>query len=346
MARVTLATIAAHTGLSKFAVSRSLSGKDGVSAETRRRVTAAAAELGYVRPSGATEPVALGIVFHDTDLINSELQLLIQSGFQAEAQRRGYQVRMRWTHDPVEVERFARPCGGVALVGPHPHESMERIRALGIPLVRNGWLAPLDAFDVVTGTDHEAGSAVAHFLLELGHRTIAYVHGMPGYRGRIERFYGMREVLETHPEVEFREMRFEAELRFTEHLLRVQAEGFRPTAFFCAHDGLALTAVSELLRLGYRIPEDATVVGFGDFSAATQISPQLTTVKIHGREMGAGLAGLLDDRLCERIMPEVTQRVMLTARIIVRGSSGPAPRSPDGVAKLQVPRSAAVATSP
>ncbi len=325
MAKVTLSTIAAHMGLSKFAVSRALSGKSGVSDDTRRRVEAVAAELGYVRSIDPVESPQLGIVFHDTDLINSELHLLIQSGFQAEAQRRGYQVRMRWTHLPEEIEAFARTVAGLAFAGPHTIDSMRRAQGAGIPVARNGWMGPLDPYDIVSGTDHEAGAAVAQFLYDLGHRTIAYVHGTPGYRGRIERFYGVREVLEHHPDVEYREMRFETEMRFTEHLLKVQAEGFHPTAFFCAHDGLAITAISELLRLGYRIPEDATVVGFGDYSAATQITPQLTTVKVHGHEIGAGLCRLLDDRINKRIDPNVPVRNMMTAHIVTRASSGPAP---------------------
>ena len=328
MARVTLTTIAEHTGLSKFAVSRALSGKDGVSEQTRRRVREAATELGYVRPVNDAEPPALGVVFHDTDLINSELHLLIQSGFQAEAKRRGYQIHMLWTHEPAEVESFARHLTGVAMVGPHSREAMERVRALGLPVARNGWMDALDPFDIVAGTDHEAGSAVAQYLLNLGHRTIAYVHGTPGYRGRIERYYGVREVLEKHPDVEFREMRFETETPFTEHYLKAKAEGFEPTAFFCAHDGLAVMAISELLRLGYRVPEDMTVVGFGDYSAATQISPHLTTVKIHGIDIGASLVRLLDDRAKGRIAPDVAVRMLMTAKIVERASSGPARVAP------------------
>lgn len=330
MGRITLATIAEKTGLSKFAVSRALSGKDGVSDETRQRVQQVAAELGYQRSTPASdEPPVLGVVFHDTDLINSELHLMVQSGFQTEAQRRGYQVKMRWTHDPDEVERFARSCSGIAMVGPHVKDSMYRVRALGVPVARNGWLDPLEQFDIVTGTDHEAASAVAHYLLGLGHRRIVYVHGTPGFRGRIERFYGLREVLERRSDVEFVEIKFEAELRFSEHLARVRDSGFEPTAFFCAHDGLALTVVSELLRLGYRIPEDVSVIGFGDYSAATQITPHLTTVKIHGMQLGAGLVQVLDDRVHGRVSPEVARRLMITAKIIERASTGPAPAEAD-----------------
>ncbi|WP_193335797.1 LacI family DNA-binding transcriptional regulator [Devosia beringensis] len=322
MARVTLSTIAEATGLSKFAVSRSLSGKDGVSDDTRRRVLEVATQLGYIRAVAEVAAPVLGIVFHDTDLVNSELHLLIQSGFQIETQRAGYQVRMCWAHETDEIVAFARNCRAVALVGPHPRASMVAVTALGIPVARNGWVEPLDPFDTVSGTDHEAGSAVAHYLLELGHRSIAYVHGTPGYRGRIERFYGVREVLETHPEVTFREMKFQTEMRFPQHLQEVQADGFAPTAFFCAHDGMALTVVSELLRLGYRIPDDISVVGFGDYSAATQISPQLTTVKVQGFQMGAGLVRILDDRLKQRIPADVPVRMGFVSHLVIRESAG------------------------
>lgn len=332
MARITLSTIAAKTGLSKFAVSRSLSGKDGVSDETRRRVQQIAEELGYARAEAEIEAPVLGIVFHDTDLVNSELHLLIQSGFQTEAQRSGYQVRMCWTHLTEEVAAFARGCRAVAMVGPHPKASMQAVRDLGKPVARNGWVDPLDPFDIVSGTDHEAGSAVANYLLGLGHRSIAYVHGTPGYRGRIERFYGVREVLETHPEVSFREMKFQTEMRFPQHLQEVQADGFAPTAFFCAHDGMALTVVSELLRLGYRIPDDVSVVGFGDYSAATQISPQLTTVKVQGFQMGAGMVRLLDDRLKDRIPRDVPVRMGFVSHLVIRESAGEAKRPSEKLA--------------
>ena len=323
MAKVTLATIAQRTGLSKFAVSRSLSGKDGVSEETRRRVREVAAELGYTRTSPEPELLTLGVIFHDTDLINSELHLLIQNGAQSEAERLGYRLNMRWTHQPDEIQAIVRACSGAVLVGPHDRETFARVRALGKPIVRQGWLEPLEQADHVGGTDHEAGSAVANYLVALGHRRIVYVHGTPGFRGRVERFYGVREVLEKQADVEFREMKFQADTRFTEHLRAAHAEGFHPTAFFCAHDGLALTVVSELLRLGYRIPEDASVVGFGDYSAATQISPQLTTVKVFGQQMGAACVRLLDDRIQGRIPPDVPVRVQITSRIIERASSGP-----------------------
>lgn len=333
MSRVTLGTVAQEMGLSKFAVSRALAGKSGVSEETRRKVVAVAAELGYVKLAGQSRAPSIALVFNDTDYINSELQLMVQSGVQAEAKRRGYQVVARWTHDADEVEATMRSCEAGILVGPHVREIFGRINAIGIPIVRtSGFPDPLEEIDIITGPDHEAGAAVAQFLIELGHREIAYVHGAPRYRGRIERLHGVRDILEDYPDARLHDMRFEPELTFTQAFQSLRTGGIEPTAFFCAHDGLAVTVVSELLRLGFRIPEDVTVIGFGDFSSATQISPQLTTVTLPGQEMGACCVRLLDDRLNDRLPVDQRLRITVAGRMVLRASSGPrsakpAPRS-------------------
>lgn len=326
MGRVTLSTIARETGLSKFAVSRSLSGKSGVSEATRQRVADVAKNLGYERPAPRIALKQVSLVFQDTDLVNSEFNLLVQNGVQMAAQQLGYQVDVRWTHVPDEVEAIAKASSGIIMVGPHDKESLDRAYNEGKPIVRNRWLKPLERADQVSGTDHEAGSAVGHYLFELGHRSIAYVHGTPGYRGRIERYHGIREVLEKHDDVMFREMVFSATKGFSECLAELNAIGMHPTAFFCAHDGLAVNVISEMLRLGYHIPNDVSVVGHGDYSSATQIMPHLTTVRPHARALGAACLRLIDDRINKRLDPSYSIRLQVASTLVKRQSSGPAPQ--------------------
>lgn len=336
--RVTLQTIAREVGLSKYAVSRSLSGKSGVSEETRERIRETALRLGYSKPASQTALGDIAVVFHDLDPVNSELHMQIQNGVQAEAHRLGMALRMLWTHSQGQLEELARTCAGLLLVGPHDREAIRAAMATGTPIIRFGWVDPLEDADQVSGTDHEAGQAVIQYLVDLGHRSIAYVHGTPGYRGRRERFYGAREIAERHPDVTLHVLQFEEENGFAETYRALKEKGARPTAFFCAHDGLALTVVSELLGQGYRIPDDVSVVGFGDFSPAKQISPALTTVRMEGQECGAVGLRLLLERIENPRQPGTpARRVQVASRIIERRSTGPC-RDPGHPRDRAVPR--------
>jgi len=320
--RVSLQTIAQEVGLSKYAVSRSLAGKSGVSDETRERIQEAARRLGYIKPISPVIANDIAVVFHDHDPVNSELYMQIQNGVQAEAHRLGRGLKLRWTHHAGQLADLVRSCAGLLLVGPHDHECVDAAIAANIPIVRFGWVDPLEDADQVSGTDHESGQAVMEYLINLGHREIAYVYGVPGYRGRRERFYGAREIAERYGDVALHAIHFEENGGFADAYNDLEEKGIRPTAYFCAHDGLALTVISELLAHGYRIPEDASVVGFGDFSAATQISPALTTVRMEGQECGAVGLRLLVERIENPRLPGMpARRIYIASRIIERRST-------------------------
>lgn len=324
MTRVTLRTIAETTGLSKYAVSRALSGKSGVSETTRLKVQKCADELGYRKPK-PTQARTLGLLIDDSDLINSELYMQIQSGAQREARILGYDIKMRWTHDSGDLEQESHACAGLLIVGPHETDSLKRAYATGTPIVRIGWLSPLEPVDLVGGTDHEAGAAVANHLLDLGHSNIAYVHGDPKYRGRMERLYGMREMMEQHPHTRLFDMTWDTGSTFAEQFDALLKNGIKPTAFFCAHDGLAVTVMSELLSRGYRIPHDASVIGYGDFSSAQQILPALTTVRVFGQEFGAAAMRRLDSRLKTPSVPDFPTRIQVPNSLVERGSVAACP---------------------
>jgi LacI family transcriptional regulator len=322
--RISLQTIADEVGLSKYAVSRSLAGKSGVSEETRLRISTMAERLGYVKPElRTTSDVA--VLFYDLDPVNSELHVQYQSGIQAEAQRLEIGVRIHWMHDADGLPELLKRCSGILLVGPHSNDTIASIAKTNLPVVRIGWPGPLEQADVVMGTDHEGGQAVLEYLISLGHRSIVYVYGAPIYRGRHERYYGAREVAERHSDVTLHPMQFEEAHGFAKAFCDLQKTDFRPTAFFCSHDGLALTVISELLGQGYRVPDDVSVVGYGNYSVATQIAPALTTVKTNGQESGAVALRLLNERIQSSAGTHQApaRRVQIVATIIERRSTAP-----------------------
>lgn len=322
MNKVTLRVLAEHLGLSKFAVSRALAGKSGVSEATRSRVVETAKQLGYRSPSPATAPV-LGVIFDTRDHMNSELHMQIQSGLQSEAARLGYEIRVRWAQNGEAFGPLLDGCNGLLAVNVHDPGDLKLLRSWGRPVVYSGWVNPLEPVDTVGGTDHEAGAAAGRALLDLGHREIVYVHGTENLRGRWERLYGLREVVETVDGARYHHLRWDAGEGFSDRLAALLDAGVQPTAFFCAHDGLALTVVTDLLGRGWRIPKDASVIGFGDFSAARLIRPGLTTIRTPGHEIGLISVRMLDLRIRTPGWSPVPVRMLVPNTLIMRDSMGP-----------------------
>ena len=132
MSKITLQAIADQLGLSKFAVSRALSDKGGVSDETRSRVKAKAVALGYLKvPTSAAQRATIHIVFHDHDPVNSELWMQMQNGIQSEAALSGYEAQLHWTRGAQQIGNVARASAGVVLVGQHEQETLEALRRIG-----------------------------------------------------------------------------------------------------------------------------------------------------------------------------------------------------------------------
>lgn len=323
--RVTIQDVADKLGLSKFSVSRALSGKPGVGEATRSRVLRAAHAMGYrVNAEIAHSIGQILFVRQEIDMVSSEMWLNVLHGAEAEAERLGYSVVPRQARylgsgevDPAVV--------GLILAVPRPSEITELAARTGLPVACATYVEPMSRFDHVVCADWEAGVAVGRMLTGLGHRTLAFVHGSTLPVGRAERFRGFRDgVLET-PGTTVDNIVFDEAQGFRRAFLAHIKDGGAPTALFCAHDGLAVGAMSELMQLGLRIPDDISIVGYSDFAVASQISPRLTTVRVPHVEIGAAMVRCIADRLSS---PEggarPPMRIALISDIVRRESTGPA----------------------
>ena len=323
--RVTIQDVADKLGLSKFSVSRALSGKPGVGEATRSRVLRAAHAMGYrVNAEIAHSIGQILFVRQEIDMVSSEMWLNVLHGAEAEAERLGYSVVPRQARylqsgevDPAVV--------GLILAVPRPSEITELAARTGLPVACATYVEPMSRFDHVVCADWEAGVAVAEMLTGLGHKQVAFVHGSTLPVGRAERFRGFRDGMLEVPGTTVDDIVFDEAQGFRRALLAHIRDGGAPTALFCAHDGIAVSAISELLQLGLRIPEDISVVGYSDFAAASQISPRLTTVRVPHVEIGSAMVRCIADRLSN---PEggarPPLRLSLISEIVRRESTGPA----------------------
>jgi LacI family transcriptional regulator len=97
----------------------------------------------------------------------------------------------------------------------------------------------------------------------------------------------------------------------------------RPTAVFCTNDLIALGAMKACIEAGVVVPDAMSICGCDDIETARLVTPELTTVHVRAREMGARAARTLI-RLVERGAPPAPSAAgsrSLSVRLVVRGST-------------------------
>lgn len=324
--------VARLAGVSQPTVSRALRGLTGVSDETRRRIEEAAETLGYL-PSHAGRALVtrrtrrVGIVV--ADLTNPFYPHLVAPLLERFA-RAGYRSVL-FAEDEREAVRAGDladdSLDGVVLTttlsdSPLPAE-LRRRRMPFVFLNREGE-GPADA----SVMDDDGGAALlADLLVAAGHRRFGAVMGPAGTSTGRGRRAGFARALAAHG----LELPAEATIVSRAYGYPEGRDGLRalldlpvvPSAVFCANDVLALGALDEATRLGIRVPEDLSVVGFDDIGLAGWERFRLTTVHTD-LEL---LAGVAADLLLHRIAdPDADpQRVVQQPQLVLRGTHGRAP---------------------
>lgn len=97
-----------------------------------------------------------------------------------------------------------------------------------------------------------------------------------------------------------------------------------PTGVFCANDLAALGALKACHGAGVGVPEGISIVGCDDIELARYVTPELTTVRVPARGLGARAARLLLMELDGRATGALTGKP-LAVELVVRGTTGPAP---------------------
>ncbi|KAF2414884.1 LacI family transcriptional regulator [Microbacterium sp. B35-04] len=325
--RVSMADVAARAGVSGQTVSRVVNGSPRVDPETRTRVEAAMAELGY-RPhraaralrTGRTQTIGL-VVSTLASVGNSRMLQAVADA----AAARGYALTVVTLGADGDVsaafERLSDQGVDGAIV---LNEATERVReadlrAAGLTLVVVD--SPRDDRFGIIETDHAGGArgAVNH-LLELGHETVHHLAGPAGSFAAAERERGWRDGLEaagaTVPAVVRGDWTSASGFAAASALL---IDGV--TAVFAANDQMALGLLRALAEAGHAVPDHVSVVGFDDVADAADYRPPLTTVHQDFDALGARAVAALVDGI-EAGAPAAFETV--PTRLVVRASTAPA----------------------
>lgn len=338
--RITIDDIARKSGASPTTVSLVLRDKPGIGEETRDRVLSAAQTLGYQRrPSRArlndADVRTVALLFRarlrnpeETAPSVNAFYSWVLTGLEAEAKSK----RMNLIYATVPVDErndvaelpthlLGQHLDGLLAIGPfRPATLMEFTTANGPPLVTlDGPASERDRSSVVT--DNVEGTAVAtRYLIERGHRNIGLLSPPLGMNANFdERASGFSRAMQ-EAGLPWSMGPIHDEVDSAVHSLF--AEQPDTTAILAVNDAFALSTIRALARIGKRVPQDISVMGFDDIDLAAQLQPGLTTMAIDKVSMGRLAVELLDFRLAYPNAANVI--VTLVPRLVVRESvTGP-----------------------
>ena len=337
--RATIYEVARQSGFSTATVSRVMHDGTGFSAETRRSVLDAAADLGWT-PNHSARSLArrragiVGLLFPDfgpEGSAESESALYVDQvirGAERAATLAGDAIliaasRVKGGHE-LARSIVGKVDGLVVLAGSLGTKELADISAR-VPVVLMATHTAPHRLDYV-GSDNRGGAhaVVTHLLTTHRFRDVAFVAGPARSPDSKERFVGYCHALTAAglsapgaPEVhgDFTEA---GGALAVEQLL--EARRTPPRAIVFGNDEMAIGGIGVLRRHRLRIPGDVAITGFDDIATARHIRPALTTVRQPMRDIGETAVRTLLDRLAERAAPRHT--AVLPTELVLRASCG------------------------
>lgn len=334
-AKVTSTEVARRAGVSQSAVSRVFTPGASVSKKTADKVRAAAEDLGY-RPNvlarslitGKSKIIGLVVAYLDNQFYPDALERLSKA-----LQDKGYHLLVFISPgtgenvDQMVDELMDYRVDGIitASVG-ISDEITNRCEDAGIPVVLFNRGQDDERLSSVTSANVEGGRRIAEFLIAGGHRRIAHIAGWTGAstgRDRRDGFLSGLAAAGMDPvAVLDGNFRREDAARAASAMFE---DGAHPEAIFVGNDHMACAVMDELRgKLGLRVPEDVSVVGYDDVPLAAWGAYELTTWRQPSNRMVEATVSLLLGQIDDPTRkPEKRE---ISGRLIVRSSA----RVPEG----------------
>jgi DNA-binding LacI/PurR family transcriptional regulator len=332
--RMDIRTIARLANVSIATVSRTMNHVATVNPKIAKRVWEVIDELDYFPNTQARALVSgrsrlFGLIV--SEITNPFFPELIQ-GFEDIAVEHGYEILVSSTnYDPVRMAHcirrmLERKVDGVAVMTFGIEEPLlEQLAKRKIPLVFIDVGPERPGISLLKVDYHHGIRQGVQHLAALGHRDIAFVTGpmrLRSAQSRLTAFTSSLKECGITPNslwIIEGDHTLEGGIIATEKLL---ASKPMPTAVMCSNDMTAIGVLHKAYRLGLRVPDDLSVIGFDDIHIAQVTIPPLTTIQMSRFELARAAVNALRAEV-ER--PEETGRkkdYKIDTCLIVRESTG------------------------
>ena len=287
--------VAKKAGVSIATVSRVMNGHHTVAEHLRVRVLNAAKACDY-NPHGTKSGAStIGLLYTKDFYLNSPYDSAVFAGMSDAMRHSQYDlVLLDLARDRRQEETFkqffARKRVGGAIVRSAYEQRDLLLEMAGedLPMVVLGDHFQHESLKFVYSDSREASREAIDYLIAMGHKKIAFVQCERDDGDHIDRMNAYREGLEAEGLYDESRVYRVPPFRMDGVPLarRLLTKSDRPTAIFIADPMVTVGIVNECTRLGVRIPEDISIVGFDDTDTRHMLCPRVTAVCQDSRQIG------------------------------------------------------------
>lgn len=332
---VRLADIANQLQISTVSVSNALTGQKGVSKELRKQIKETAARMGYQPRNAISAPkqkiLTIGVMISDRYLgyypsfywkVYQTLSVMARNENCVVA----FEVLTRENEKEKKLPLFTSntKMEGLMIIGEISSAYLLFLKEVfPIPQVYVDFQKKNLPMNAVLTNNFFGMYEMANYLIENGHKKIAYVGTIQANNSIMDRYFGYCKAL---LEAGIKENKYWIiEDRDLDGKLRDEIElpEEMPTAFACNSDLTASVLIKSLESNGYRVPEDISVVGFDNYLYAELCNIKITSYEVNVEEMVKealkSMKGLIEqeEKGTEKKQPSV---IIVSGRLVIKDS--------------------------
>ena len=328
---VTMKDIAARLGISNVTVSKALNDKEGVSKELKEKIKKVADEMGY-RYNIAAKSMKKGCSYNVGVIVAGRFAEDLQSFYLKFYQnickaleRYGY-LGMLHILSYAEERELKLPkmykemkVDGLIILGQVSKSYIELLKRIEIPTIFLDFYDEHNEFDSVISDNFYSSYEITNYLINHGHKDIAFVGNIYATSSIQDRFLGYYKSLLEHG-MDLRKDYIINDRDEDGKFIDLVLPNEMPTAFVCNCDRIAYNLINQLKEEGYRIPDDCSVVGFDNDIFATLSDPKLTTVETNMEDMSRTAVKSIMRKIENPNNNKRTGKVLIKGRIVYRDS--------------------------
>lgn len=327
---VTMSDIAKVMNVSTVTVSKALGDREGVSDSLRERIKQKATEMGYrmhtggrAMKEGLTYNIGIIVAKHFISEPSAFYWIMYKHLVEI-LQAQNYYGMLEMVEDGTngscEIPNSVRDkkVDGLILLGQFSDQYIDKLMAFFIPTVFLDFYGSRDDAETVLSDSFYGSYILTSHLISYGHKRIGFLGSIGSTSSIQDRYLGYYKALLENRLILRQDWVIPDRNQEGEIYKNFELPAEMPTAFVCNCDEVAFRLVNQLNAIGYRIPDDISIVGYDNHTYSTMCQPHLTTMDVNSRRMASEAVDIILHKIRDGSYRR--GRTLVTGQLIHRDS--------------------------